>query len=151
MRIIFFIECLWTGGTQRRLLELISYLKQYTKYEIALVLTEDGIHFEEIYELGITIKVIKRRGFKYDPTLFFRFYSYCRLFKPDIIHTWGILTTFYAIPAKLICRVPLITNMIAGSKKNFKTFSLINFFLTLIFISPMLSYQIQKLGLKHIK
>ena len=71
MKIVFFIENLWTGGTQRRLLELIRYLKQHTDYEIALVITEDEIHFENVYELGITIKVIKRKGIKYDPTPFY--------------------------------------------------------------------------------
>ena len=125
MKILFFIENLWTGGTQRRLLELIAYLKQHTKYEIALVLTEDEIHFEKVYELGITIKVIKRRGIKYDPKLFLKFYKYCRLFKPDIIHTWGIMTTFYAIPSKIIRRVPLISSMITNGHRDWKLFSLV--------------------------
>jgi glycosyltransferase involved in cell wall biosynthesis len=141
LKILFFIENLWTGGTQRRLLELIAYLKQHTKYEIALVLTEDEIHFEKVYELGITIKVIKRRGIKYDPKLFLKFYRYCRLFKPDIIHTWGIMTAFYSIPAKLICRVPLITSMIADLNIIFKKFSLNNFFfnINLLFSDVILS------------
>jgi glycosyltransferase involved in cell wall biosynthesis len=127
LKIIFFIENLWTGGKERRLIELIGFLKHHTDYEIALVLTEDGIHFEKVYELGITIKIIKRRAINNDPTLFLKFFRYCRLFKPDIIHTWGIMTTFYAIPAKFICRVPLITSMIADLNIIFKRRSFINF------------------------
>ena len=51
MRILFFADSLQTGGKERRLLELIQYLTQQTGYEIALVLTEDEIHYKYVYEL----------------------------------------------------------------------------------------------------
>ena len=148
LRILFFIESLWTGGTQRRLVELIGFIRQHTDFEIALVLTEDEIDFENVRELGITIKVIKRRGIKYDPLLYLKFYRFCNLFKPDIIHSWGVMTTFYSIPSKLICKVPLVANMIADSKKGFKKFSLFNiFFKTNLFFSDVILSN-SKAGLK---
>ena len=114
MRILFFTESLTCGGKERRILELIQYLRDHTDHTITLVLTENLIHYEYVHEMGIAIKVIKR-GVKYDPMPFIKFYSYCRHFKPDIIHTWGRMTTFYAIPAKVIQRVPLISSMIANA------------------------------------
>src|ERR1039457_839464 len=139
MRILFFTESLQTGGKERRLLELIQYLSLQGDYEIALVLTEDVIHYKYAYELNITLKIIKRKYIKYDPNLFFQFYSFCRHFKPDIIHTWGKMTTFYAIPAKLICRTPIVSNLIADSKRRFKSFSLDSFFFSAsIFFSNIL-------------
>jgi glycosyltransferase involved in cell wall biosynthesis len=115
MRILFFTESLTCGGKERRILELIQYLKEHTDHTITLVLTENLIHYDYVHEMGITIKVIKRRGVKYDPMPFIKFFRYCRQFKPDIIHTWGRMTTFYAIPTKLLRRVPLISNMIANA------------------------------------
>src|ERR1035437_4881143 len=128
MKILFFAESLVAGGQERRLLELIKYLKQQTDHEIALIITEDEIYYEYVHELGITIEIIKRKGIKYDPSLFIKFYNYCQSFKPDIIHTWGKMPTFYAIPTKLICRVPLVSNLIADSKRKIKNCSLDYFF-----------------------
>jgi glycosyltransferase involved in cell wall biosynthesis len=139
MKILFFADSLIAGGQERRMLELIKYLKQYTEYEIALVITEDEIFYEYAYELGITIEIIKRSGVKYDPRLFMLFQSFCRRFKPDIIHTWGKMTTFYAIPTKLIHRVPLVSSLIANSSRNFNVGSLdFYFFAVNIFFADVI-------------
>ncbi len=123
MKILFFTESLTSGGKERRILELIKYLRQHTDYEISLVITEDIIDYDYVYQLGIPIIIIKRERLKYDPKPFVKFYRYCREFKPDIIHAWGRMTTFYAIPAKLILRIPLISSMIADAKRDYRIFS----------------------------
>jgi glycosyltransferase involved in cell wall biosynthesis len=124
MRVLFFADSLVAGGQERRLLELIKYLKQQNDYIIALVITEDNIYYKYAKQLGITIEIIKRKGIKYDPMLFIKFCRYCQCFKPDIIHTWGKMTTFYAIPTKLFFRIPLVSNLIADSNRTFKRISL---------------------------
>lgn len=128
MKILFFIESLITGGTQRRLIELITFLKQNSNHELAVVITEEEVHFNSIVESGIQVTLIKRNGVKYDPRLFLEFAKYCKSFKPDIIHTWGIMTTTYAVPAKFIYKAKLISNIINDSNKVFKILSLKNFF-----------------------
>jgi glycosyltransferase involved in cell wall biosynthesis len=128
LRILFFIENLWIGGTQRRLVELIGFLKQRTDCEIAVVITENDINIENIVDIGVSIHKIPRKWTKYDPSLYFRLNKICRQFNPDIIHTWGIMTTFYAIPIKLLQRVPLIASIISDTNKRFKRISLKNFF-----------------------
>ena len=128
MKILFFTESLICGGKERRILELIRYLKTHTDYKIALIITEPIIDYDYAYNLEIDIKVIKRKGIKYDPLLFIKFWKYCQKFKPDIIHSWGRMTTFYAIPTKLFLRIPLITNMIADARGNSKKFSFKYFF-----------------------
>jgi glycosyltransferase involved in cell wall biosynthesis len=131
-KILFFIESLRSGGKERRLVELLYFLKQNTDFKIKLALTEDQIHYSSVRNLGIPIEIIERhRLLKKDPSLFFRFYSIAREFNPDIIHAWGIMTTFYAIPAKLFLKRSLITNLIADSKKNYNRFSLTSIFLTI--------------------
>ena len=128
MKILFFAESLTSGGKERRILELISYLTQHTEHEVSLVLTEHEIYYTAVYDLGITIKVFKRKFFKYDPRLFISFLKYCREFSPDIIHTWGKMTTFYAIPAKIFRKVPMVSNLIADTNKRFKPLSIDSFF-----------------------
>lgn len=128
MKILFFIETLFLGGKERRILELIKYLKGNTDYTLGLVITEPLIHFEAVYDLGIEVKIMERKYAKYDPLLFIKFYRYCRIFNPDIIHTWGRMTTFYSIPTKLIRRIPLISSLVADAQKNFGNISINNFF-----------------------
>jgi len=123
MRIIFFIESLRFGGKERRLLELIRYLKIYADSEIALVITEEEIHYSYVHELDVNLKVIQRKWLKKDPLLFIKFYRYCLSFNPDLIHCWGFMNTFYAIPSKVILRIPLVSSMITTSKKPFKLIS----------------------------
>jgi glycosyltransferase involved in cell wall biosynthesis len=141
MRILFFTESLILGGKERRLLELIQYLKKNTDYEISLVIAEPIIQYDYAYNLGIPITVIKRAGLKYDPRPFFRLYKFCKRLKPDIIHAWGRMTTFYMLPSKLLLRIPLISSMIADANKKFGFFSIDNVFFScdLLFSDIILS------------
>ena len=130
MKILFFLESLQCGGKERRALELMQYLTNLPGYEIALVLTEDEIYYKEVYDLDISIEIIKRSRLKYDPGLFFSFYKICRRFQPDIIHSWGRLTTFYSIPSKLLFRKPLISSLISDSSKDFNSVSFYSYLLS---------------------
>ena len=123
MKILFFVQNLLAGGMERRLLELIRYLKLNDGYDIVLVIAEDDIYFDYVTKLGVRIELIKRKS-KYDPTLFVRFYRLCKQFNPDIIHAWGRFATFNAIPAKILCRKPLLSNLINNAKVDFRKHSL---------------------------
>jgi len=128
MKILYFIESLRSGGKERRLIELLVFLREKTDFELQLVLTEDRIDYSYVKDLGIPIHIIKRKYLKKDPTLFFRLYRIAMKFNPDIIHTWGVMSTFYSIPTKLLLRKPLIANLIANSEKNHKKYSINGFF-----------------------
>jgi glycosyltransferase involved in cell wall biosynthesis len=136
---------------ERRLLELIKYLKQNDEYSLTLVIAEDIIHYKYANELGIPIKLIKRKDLKYDPTLFIRFFRFCRTFKPDIIHTWGRFATFNAIPAKIICRKPLVSNLINSARESFRQNSHDRFFhkIDILFSDIILSNS--EAGIKNFK
>ena len=104
-------------------MELICYLKHNTDFVISLVLTEDNIQYEDVYRSDVIIKIIRRKFLKKDPRLFLEFFRYCRSFRPDIIHTWGFMNTFYAVPARIFLRIPLISSMISVARKGFRTYS----------------------------
>lgn len=120
MRILFFIESLRSGGKERRLLELVKYLNERQGYEIILVLTEEEIHYKYVHDLVDNVKILKRKYLKKDPTIFIRLYKLCKEFKPDIIHTWGSMLAFYALPVSLIMKVPHINGHISDSPVNLR-------------------------------
>ena len=115
MKILFFLESLHSGGKERRAVELFYYLKQHSNIDFEIVITEHEIHFEYIFELNIPIHIMSRKYFKKDPIIFYKFYKIVKTFRPDIIHTWGMMTTFYAIPAAKFLAIILLNSSIADS------------------------------------
>ncbi|MCK4662595.1 MAG: hypothetical protein KAT68_07005 [Bacteroidales bacterium] len=120
MKILFFIESLQAGGKERKLIELIKGLKKYPNFEIQLAVLINEIHYQEILNLKINIHYIERKKKAKNFSIFFRFMSLVRKIKPDLIHVWGNVSAFYAIPAKLLFRKPLINNQITDAPANFK-------------------------------
>ena len=120
MKILFFTENLRAGGKERRIIELFKYLKRHGGYQIELVITKNIIHYQEFYELDIPIHLIERKWTKKDPLLFFKFFKIAKRFKPDIIHVWGHMVAVYAVPTKIILKVPLINNEIVDATQNEK-------------------------------
>lgn len=118
MRILFFIESLRSGGKERRLLELVKYLNERHCYEMILVLTEEDIHYRYAYDLIGDVKILKRKYLKKDPSIFIRFFGICKAFKPDIIHTWGSMLAFYALPVSMLMKIPHINGHIADCPVN---------------------------------
>lgn len=128
MKILFFIESFGAGGKERRLFELIHYLKHNTDFELSLVLMENKVHYDEIHELEVPITIIRRKGLKRDPRLFREFWKFCQGYKPDVVHTWGFMPTFYAVPVKIGLKIPLISSMITVARREFSLFSMNNLF-----------------------
>jgi glycosyltransferase involved in cell wall biosynthesis len=106
-----------SGGKERRFVELLHYLKNKTKYEMQVVVLNDDIHYDYIYDLGIQIKILTRKRLNKDPRIFFSLFKIAYKFKPTIIHTWGSMSTVYALPAKIILHIPIIANLVANAKK----------------------------------
>jgi glycosyltransferase involved in cell wall biosynthesis len=93
----------------------LKYLCKKKPFEIELVLTRPEIDYNEIYSLGIKIHIIERRNLKKDPRLFISFYKISRIYKPDLIHVWGNMAAFYAIPAKILLKIPMINSQITDA------------------------------------
>nr|WP_073852893.1 glycosyltransferase family 4 protein [Pontibacter flavimaris] len=120
VRIVFFIGTLQTGGKERRLLELLKYLKNQNMYDILLVMTKEDIYYPEFHSLGIPYKIIGQPKY----SIFSSFYKVCQAFKPHLIHTWGRMQTFYAVPTAILQRLPIVNNQITSAPPNFNHWSL---------------------------
>lgn len=111
---MFFIESLGPGGKERRLTELMYDLVQKHRYECAIVLTKDEIHYEKLNQIAIKPIVLLRK-YKKDISLFYKFYKVAKQFKPDVIHVWGNMVATYAIPAKIVLGIPLVNSQITDA------------------------------------
>ncbi|MCF8460895.1 MAG: glycosyltransferase family 4 protein [Flavobacteriales bacterium] len=80
-----------------------------------LVLTKREIHYKEIHELPVTIHYVERKYLKKDPRIFFLFFKLVKQIKPDLIHVWGNMVAVYAIPAKVLFRIPMINSQITNA------------------------------------
>jgi glycosyltransferase involved in cell wall biosynthesis len=123
MRILFFIESLHSGGKERRLVELLTYIKKKPEYELMVVLTKPEIHYKQFLELGIPHIVLERNGFRKAPLIFIKFHKICRKYRPDIVHTWGNVVTFYSLPAIIMQGIPLVNGQIASALPKISKFS----------------------------
>ncbi len=102
------------GGKERRLVELLKYLKNRTNVQVQLALMSRDMRYPEVLELGIPITYFIRKG-KNDPMVVFDFCKLCRAFRPDVIHTWDLMTSVYAIPASVFLRINLLSGMITNA------------------------------------
>lgn len=123
-RILFFIGSFKGGGKERRLVELLSYLSDKNNYEIMVVVTDPIIDFPAFHELKILYRIIPKTWKRNDLTVFYKFYKICREFNPHLIHTWGRIQSFYALPVVIGRGIPLVNGQITSAPPNANRWSL---------------------------
>jgi glycosyltransferase involved in cell wall biosynthesis len=117
-RILFFIGSFKGGGKERRLIELLTYLSATNRYELMVVVTDSIIDYSAFYKLNITYHVISKKWKRNDLTVFYSFYKICRQYKPQLIHSWGRMQSFYALPAVIGQGIPLVNGQITSAPPN---------------------------------
>lgn len=123
VKVLFFIDGFLTGGKERRLLELLRILHDIIDYKVAV------IHSNFEYDIPINIKeriIQLKKSSKKDIKPFFDFYTICKDFNPDIIHTWANMVTFYSLPAKILLKKRLINSQITDAPGVIKKLSFYN-------------------------
>lgn len=121
-KILFFNSSLRAGGKERRLVELLAYLKNTGKYDLFVVLEKDEIHYSKFLSLGIPYMIVDQKFVKKDPRQFVYFSNLIKKHKPDLVHDWSG-AAFYALPAILFYNIPLISSLINNSKPEQKKYT----------------------------
>ena len=114
MKILFFINCLTTGGKERRLFELMKGIKLKPNIEFELVVMHNEIHFTEVFNWGIKIHYLIRE-IKKDISVFHKFYKICKQYNPDIVHCWDSMTAIYSVPACKLLNIKLVNGMVINT------------------------------------
>jgi len=82
----------------------------------------EDIHYPEVLELDISINYLIRSSRK-DITIYLKLYYLCKIFRPDIIHTWDSMTSFYSLPIAKLFKIKLINGSIRNATPS-KVFSI---------------------------
>ena len=106
IRILYLIDGLGPGGTERRLVQLLKGLDREV-FSPKLILLTDIVHYEEVYDLDLEVIKLDRK-IRFDPLIFFRLHKICRNWRPDIIHAWGSMPATYAGPVAKVLRIKMI-------------------------------------------
>ncbi len=114
MRILFFIDCLASGGKERRLIELMKAIKSNPEVDFELAIMNNDIHYKEVFDLAININYIIRRTRK-DLSVFVKLYRLCKRYKPDIIHCWDSMTAVYCAPVCRLLQIKYVNGMVIDS------------------------------------
>ncbi len=112
-KILFLADALGAGGAERQLALLLRYLPDnWTKHLIAL---EGGDFLSVIENYGVRT-VLKKRKFRYDVSPFFTLWSQINSFKPDLVHSWGHLSTWMVFPFCKMLGIPLVDSTIRSGE-----------------------------------
>jgi glycosyltransferase involved in cell wall biosynthesis len=115
MKILFFIDSLRLGGKERQIVELVKGLSRRVDVQLLLIcMGSEDFYLNEIKECGIQIKYLLR-NIRWDPKIFFYFFKLVYKFQPDIIHTDGMMTTFYAMPTAKILKIKIVNGSIRNA------------------------------------
>lgn len=114
VKILFFIGSLNSGGKERRLIELLTYLDNTDQYELILVTKNKSTDFKKIFELRV--QWVELGSLKSKLSNFTRFYQIAKQIDPLIIHTWGSVQTSTVLPYVLLHKnVRLINSQITDA------------------------------------
>jgi len=115
MRVLFCADSLGLGGKERQVVELLKGLSRRQDIDMSVVCMDAGEFYQpELQRLGIPVQYVLRR-FRWDPSPVRAVYEIARQFRPDVIHTNGMLGSAYALPTSKWLGVPLINGSIRNA------------------------------------
>jgi glycosyltransferase involved in cell wall biosynthesis len=122
MRVLICIEALGVGGKERQAVELVKGLARRPDVECLMVCLEsEDFYLDELTSLGIPVEFVLRR-MRWDVSIFPQLDRIIRRYQPHLLHTYGMMSSFYAFPIARLRRLPLINASIqnAFSGGNFR-------------------------------
>lgn len=124
MRILIINDTLTMGGKERRLVELLTGLQDYPDVTCGLALfarpedyPEIRKAFPQIFEMNVELFFLERKN-KKDLSLFKKFYKVYKEFNPDLVHSWGAMSSIYSLPSVILKRKKIISAIIADAPKD---------------------------------
>jgi len=104
MKILMVIDSIVKGGRERRMLELVKSLTRPGQdHSIYLVALTNVVEYDYVHQLPIKLEIIQRRS-KKDLSVIFKLRKIIKTFQPDVIHSWGSMSSIYLSFVNLITR-----------------------------------------------
>ena len=113
MRVLLCIDSLGVGGKERQAVALARGLSTAPGILCRAVCFDDATFYKTDLP-NIHVDVLPRRS-RWDLALFRRLRSIITEFQPDVIHSNGIVSSFYSLPLAKRFRIPLINGSIRNA------------------------------------
>jgi glycosyltransferase involved in cell wall biosynthesis len=115
LRVLICIEALGLGGKERQAVELIKGLARRPHVEcLVICLESDDFYLDELSSVGIAIEFVTRRV-RWDVGIFHTLYRIIRHYQPHLIHTNGLMSSFYTLPVARLMHIQLINGSIRNA------------------------------------
>lgn len=115
MRILHFIDGFGIGGKERQVIELLKGLSEVDEItQLVVCMESDEFYLSEMLKLEIPLEMCIRK-IRWDPSVFYHFYKIAKNFKPMVISTNSMMTSFYALPVARILGIALINGSIRNA------------------------------------
>ena len=132
------IDTLIDGGIERRMLELVKTLSKSGDYQIYLITLTDRVDYEYVYTLPIKFEIVKRKT-KRDLSIYGKLYKRVKEFKPEIIHSWGSMSSIYLAPIALLQNIKFVNGYIGQAplkiSLDYRLRNLLTFFISHAIVS----------------
>ena len=122
MNILHIIDGLNAGGKERQFIELLKGLVKKKNIKVAVVILSDNIDYRYIFDCKLGIHTLKRK-YKNDFSIFKKLYKICKDFNPDIIHSWELMCSVYAMPIAKLIGAKFVNGIIRSAPSNFTFFN----------------------------
>jgi glycosyltransferase involved in cell wall biosynthesis len=118
LRVLICIDSLGVGGKERQAVELIRGLAARgggPQIDFRVVCFDsDDFYLRDLTSVGIKVIFMPRRV-RWDVSVIRKLQRLVDLYQPDAIHTNGLVSSFYALPAARLRRIPLINGSIRNA------------------------------------
>jgi glycosyltransferase involved in cell wall biosynthesis len=109
LRLLLTTDSLANAGAERQLALTATNLPQ--EWQVRCFSVGDGPYAAVLRDKGIRVDVAPRR-WHYDPLPFLRLWSVVAQWRPQLVHSWGYMTTLAGFPAFGALQVPFIDGSI---------------------------------------
>jgi glycosyltransferase involved in cell wall biosynthesis len=118
LRVLLCIDALGVGGKERQAVELIRGLGSAPEVDCHIVCFDtDDFYLRDLSSIGISVDFVPRRV-RWDVEIFQKLRRIIKTYRPDVIHTNGLVSSFYALPLAKIWRIPLVNGSIRNAFAN---------------------------------
>ncbi len=123
MTILFLADNIGGGGKERRMLELIKSLSKMPSYKIILIsLTDMGVGYDYMYNFPVTIIETDRKH-RFTTQPFFIIKNAIKKYKPDVVHSWGSMSSVYILPLLPFRKFKFVNGVIADAPNQIAWYS----------------------------
>jgi glycosyltransferase involved in cell wall biosynthesis len=112
MKVLMLRDSFPNGGAERQLALLAASLPE--GMDVRIWGMGSGPFVPVLHELGLPVELSERRG-RFDPSPVAGLWRLVRVWRPDVLHTWGWMSAAAALPVAAACRVPVVDGTIRNA------------------------------------